>query len=316
MSGKGPSSKATDNIKFFTIEPEGLSPAFPPDPTSTREIKIEPSPFSELPTQPLNETVFNVDTNYTEEIKIETSEPQLEKEIDQLRGQVESITDKRKDLTSDQTELLKKYITLKETEARDLKDQHRQYQAYLKRLSADMNRLQYQHRDSLKELESLRRREDALKSENQVIKGNFDEQILLVKSDYEERLRHSGNVESQADELNQRREEWKEKVKEDLKRIKLKERELENKYELLKRDTQALLDSKDKHVLELKKKNDAFELEMESIEERLRQSNAVLTAISAKKKRLIETMRLAIALLEEIDRSEEKANDDFDRKAG
>jgi len=42
------------------------------------------------------------------------------------------------------------------------------------------------------------------------------------------------------------REEWRDKIKEDLKRIKLKERELENKYELLKRDTQALLDSKDK----------------------------------------------------------------------
>ena len=137
-----------------------------------------------------------------------------------------------------------------------------------------------------------------------------------MKSDYEERLHKSGNFEAQADDLVKRREEWREKLREDLKRIKLKERELENKYELLKRDTQALLDSKDKHVLELKKKNDALELELEGLEERLRRGNTVLGSIDSKKKRLVETMRLAISLLEEIDRTDPLADDDEERKAG
>ena len=117
-----------------------------------------------------------------------------------------------------------------------------------------------------------------------------------------------------ADDLARKQETWKEQVREDLKRIKHKERELENKYELLKRDMQALLDSKDKHVLELKKKNDALELELESFDERLRRMNSQVAGIDAKKRRLIETLRLALSLLEEIDKVDLDISDLTDRK--
>ncbi|MBI4405871.1 MAG: hypothetical protein HY537_17055, partial [Deltaproteobacteria bacterium] len=69
----------------------------------------------------------------------------------------------------------------------------------------------------------------------------------------------------------------------------------------LKSDMQALLDSKDKQILELKKKENARELEMESMEDRVRRQETILSSIDSKKKRLIETMKLAISLLEEID---------------
>ena len=46
---------------------------------------------------------------------------------------------------------------------------------------------------------------------------------------------------------------------------------------------QALLDSKDRHVLELKKKSDALELEQETLEDRLRNSNSVLQVLSTPK---------------------------------
>ena len=118
----------------------------------------------------------------------------------------------------------------------------------------------------------------------------------------------------EANELEGKKEAWQEKVKEDLKRIKLKERELENRYELLRRDTQALLDSKDKHVLELKSKNDALELELDSIEDRLRTASAVLGAVEAKKNRVLETLRLLTGLVEAL--TAEAAEIQSDRKVG
>ena len=116
-------------------------------------------------------------------------------------------------------------------------------------------------------------------------KAKFEQEIAIVKNDSNEKLKRVEDFEVQVHDLNLKKEEWKERIREDLRRIKLKEKELENKYELLKRDTQALLDSKDKHLLELKSKNDAFELEMEALEERLRKSNTALNSVDAKKQR-------------------------------
>jgi hypothetical protein len=90
-----------------------------------------------------------------------------------------------------------------------------------------------------------------------------------------------------------------------------------NKHELLKRDTQALLDSKDKHILEMKRKNDALDLELESLEERLRSVQSILGAIDGRKVRLIETLKLAQQLLEQLDADTSAGQfSDPERKAG
>ncbi|NBT58619.1 hypothetical protein EBT16_07530 [bacterium] len=101
-----------------------------------------------------------------------------------------------------------------------------------------------------------------------------------------------------------------------MKRIKLKERELENKYDLLRNDTQTLLDSKDKQLLDLKKKVDALNLELEQFDDRLRESANLLNGVGAKKRRLIETLKLAISLLEDIDKETMSIAPDPERKAG
>jgi hypothetical protein len=299
----------------------------PPDQTGSRFLRSEP--------------VFTLDEDMSRLIPIEkdtsrsqskvesenldesqsTSLPEfpqqspLGEEIELLKPQIENISrlPDAQDLTSDQTDVLRKYISLKEAEVRDLRDQHRQYQTFLKKVSGQVEQLSRRNREMVTDLEAVKRREDGYRSELREQKARHEEEVQLLKSDYEEKLRKSGNYEAQVDNFMQKREEWREKVREDLKRIKLKERELENKYELLKRDTQALLDSKDKHVLELKKKNDALELELEALEERLRRANTILSGIDAKKRRLLETLKLTTSLLEEIDTLE---RDDKERKTG
>lgn len=262
--------------------------------------------------------VFTLDPiDASREFRIESAEGQLSQQLSQIKDQIKDIAqlDDGDPLTIDQTDVLKKYISLKEAEVRDLRDQRGQYQSYLKRLTQDVETQTRRNRDLTLELETIRRSDEVLRNELRNIKSAHDDEISLLKNDLAEKLRQSGNFQSEYDDLTKKREEWKERVREDLKRIKLKERELENKYELLKRDMQALLDSKDRHVLELKKKSDALEFELESLEERLRNNNSSLGAVDAKKRRLIETLRLAITLLESIDRNDSEV-DGPERKAG
>jgi chromosome segregation ATPase len=311
-----PKDGSKSGIQFFRIDPEGdIAPAFPKRPRepAAPASKDQPSgTFARL--EPVFRVEVEPEQGPAESLKVEPGNPAVQQQLDRLQPQIDSINriSPRDELSSDQVEILRKYITLKEAEARDLKDQHRQYQTFLKKITQQLETSTRRSRDLLSELEVLKRREEKAREEARESKAKAQEELALLRNDYEERLKKSGNFESEAQDLQRRREEWKEKVREDLKRIKLKERELENKYELLKRDTQALLDSKDKHVLELKKKSDALELEMETLEQRLRRSNVVLTGIEGKKKRLIETMKLAISLLEELDAVDPKADDDGD----
>jgi chromosome segregation ATPase len=253
------------------------------------------------------------ETSFTE---IPPEASNVERELDRLQSQVATFQ-KAPDaatVSSEQADILKKYITLKESESRDLKEIQKQYQVHVKKLTSEVHSLSQKTHDLVTEVESLRRREEAAKAELRALEKQSKEDLARAKHEFGEQQRLSVNASAEIQDLQRKREEWKDKVREDLKRIKLKERELENKYELLKRDTQALLDSKDKHVMELKRKNDALELEMELLEERLRNATLAVSSISAKKRRLIETLRLATALLEEVD-----ANESFDsdeKKAG
>ena len=129
MSDKGPKNKNTDSkIKFFKIDPEGeIAPAFPKD----GEPLDEPSNphFS----HELTSSIPNIN------ISIPDSEEGPRNEaLGELKPEVENISSlpDNANLSQNQSEVLRKYIALKESEVRDLQDQHRQYETFLKKVSS------------------------------------------------------------------------------------------------------------------------------------------------------------------------------------
>ncbi|NBX92809.1 MAG: hypothetical protein EBQ85_06205 [Proteobacteria bacterium] len=245
-------------------------------------------------------------------------EPSLHHEHQQLEAQVNDIRNQRGEdpLTSNQIEILKRYIELKEAEVRDLRSQQQKYQDFVQKAGVKIDKFVKKNRHLTAAFTEAQRTVDHLQAEIQKNQLQYKDDLQLLKSDFDDKLRQAGAAQEQFRELMRKREEFKDKVREDLKRIKLKERELENKYDLLRTDTQTLLDAKDKQILELKKKGDALDLELETLDEKLRETANVLNQVSAKKRRLIETLKLAISLLEDIDK--ESADPELlqERKAG
>lgn len=247
-------------------------------------------------------------------VEPEASSPEnkeLEVQVNHIRTQVGDNP-----LNSNQLDILKRYIELKETEVRDLREQQQKYQDFTKKSAVKMDALVKQNRLMTAQLDEAQRNFARLQAETEEERREHQEQMTLLKSDFDEKLKQAGATQDQMKDLIRRREEFKEKVREDLKRIKLKERELENKYDLLRNDTQTLLDSKDKQLLDLKKKVDALNLELEQFDDRLRESANLLNGVGAKKRRLIETLKLAISLLEDIDKETMSIAPDPERKAG
>lgn len=267
--------------------------------------------------RPFDEDLSQVESGFTSEIKLKSIEAQ--EEAENLKLQVGAIQDKAAGdssvISNEQMEVLNRYIALKEAEVNDLREQHKQSQAWVSKTAEKLEKFNRRNLELAEELESAKASLKHVESVFREEKKKLIAEHVREKADLEERIRISGATQAEFHDLLRKKEEFKEKVREDLKRIKLKERELENKYELLRRDTGTLIESKDRHLLELKKKNDALDLELESLEERLRNASAALNGVSAKKRRLIETLKLAISLLDEIDK-DAPVEDNIEKKAG
>ena len=85
----------------------------------------------------------------------------------------------------------------------------------------------------------------------------------------------------------------------DLKKVQMRERELEQKLELLKSDAETQIRHRDLKILELKRKIDAMEFDMESIQVQEKKSVESRYELEDKLDKAIKTLRNAITVLED-----------------
>jgi chromosome segregation ATPase len=93
-------------------------------------------------------------------------------------------------------------------------------------------------------------------------------------------------------------EELETRLSSDLKRIRVRERELENRLEILKLENQAILKNKDEVILDLKRKIDQFTFELESYRSKGRDLNRQVEENRERVRRTVKALRLALTMLE------------------
>jgi len=146
---------------------------------------------------------------------------------------------------------------------------------------------------------SIRAELDEKKIELIIIRKKLNEEILNLKDNikvFEEKAlileERNKMLSSEVDKANQ-------KNKIDFKRVQLRERELEQKLELLKSDAEVQIRNRDLKIIELKRKIDSMEFDMESISQQEKKSIESKFELEDKLDRAIKTLRSAINLLED-----------------
>jgi hypothetical protein len=99
--------------------------------------------------------------------------------------------------------------------------------------------------------------------------------------------------------LNLELDKSKQKNKIDIKHVQMREKELEQKLELLKSDAETQIRNRDLKILELKRKIDAMEFDMESISSKEKKSIESRFELEDKLDKAIKTLRSAISALED-----------------
>lgn len=163
-----------------------------------------------------------------------------------------------------------------------------------------------------KEVEHLRAENEDLASAGETIRNRTDELTVRVTSleKEKEEIRESaqseililkGNLQYKENEVAKARikvEELDTRLKSDFKKIRVRERELENRLELLRAEKSALIRSKDEYILEQKRKIDQLSQELDNYRQKCLELNKTIEANQEQVKRTERALRLALTNLE------------------
>ena len=162
------------------------------------------------------------------------------------------------------------------------------------------------------ENDQLRNQNDELLSASQIIKERSEvqhqqiQELLNDRQNFESNLKEENKIfklqlqkkEAELIRLQDKISELESRLSFDLKKIRLKERDLENRLELLRSEKNALVKSKDEQILEYRRQMDQLELVKESYRQKCVELNKSLEANQESFKKATRVLRLAMANLE------------------
>lgn len=165
-------------------------------------------------------------------------------------------------------------------------------------LENENEKLRLQNEELVAASEIVKERADLLtaqvhefKNDRDSLEQSFKNEINLVRSQYHRKESELQKAQMKIDELDSR-------LKFDMKKIRIRERELENRLELIRAEKSALVKSKDEQILDLRRKMDQLQLEVDSFRQKCVDLNKVIDVNQDSFKRTVRALRLAMANLE------------------
>lgn len=181
------------------------------------------------------------------------------------------------------------------------------------RLQATIRQLREERNDLLKEITTLKRDNKLTEQDNLGLKAELDEtkiEISIIKKrhgnevdEMKYRLRLADEkklyAEEKARKLQKEFDRLQQKVRIDFNHVKHREKELESQLELVKMDSESQVSSRDKKILDLKRKIDQLEFNMENIVIREQKSKDDKLKLEDRLERIMKTLRGSIEVLED-----------------
>ena len=181
------------------------------------------------------------------------------------------------------------------------------------RFQATIRALREERDELLLKMKSLKGESRELEQDNLTLKANLDEakiEISILRKrhmveieDLKYRTSLSEEKKSMSDEkaklADMRREKLEQKVRIDFNQVKQREKELESKLELLSMDVESQVHSRDHKILELRRKIDALEFNMENASIKEQRSHDDKRKLEDRLNKIMKTLRHSIKNLED-----------------
>jgi hypothetical protein len=165
-------------------------------------------------------------------------------------------------------------------------------------LEKEVDRLRRENEQLAAAGETLGRRLDEALAGNESMQIEHQESLELHLEERKSLREAVQNRRVEAELLQRKVDELEIRLASDLKKIRVRERELENRLELLKMEGAALLRSKDEMILELKREVDKLSGETENYRHKNQDLHRQIDGDQDKFRRTVRALRLALSMLE------------------
>jgi len=196
-------------------------------------------------------------------------------------------------------DILRKYLSIKEEqleisdgEREELSRENERFQKDAQLLQAKLREFEHLHDELNKKIAAM----EEEKAEGERRAAREQEEIERNAKSHGERIK---GLELQVSEAGEKYENLRGRVRKDIRKIRENERELEARLELLRKDSSTLLQARDEKVLELQRKIDALEFDLDQIQDSRVQAQMEAERYLAKLSRVSRALQIANSMIED-----------------
>lgn len=216
---------------------------------------------------------------------------------------------------ADDIEVLRKYLAIRE-EQLEISEGEREEQAREnERLQKEAHQLQLK----LREFEHMHDELNKKLAQMEETKSEAERRMSQEREESERNLKLSAekakSLEAQITEAGEKYENLRGRVRKDIRKIRENERELEARLELARKDSETLLQARDVKVLELQRKIDALEFDLDQVQDSRVQAQMEAERYLAKLSRVSRALQIANHMIED-DRASESELEDLEPESG
>jgi predicted nucleic acid-binding Zn-ribbon protein len=171
-------------------------------------------------------------------------------------------------------------------------------QSRLLEFEQEIERLRTQNEELAAAGETLRRRTDELSAANQKRESDYQHAVSTFEQEKNILIESRDAVQRQLDGVAQKSEELELRISSNIQKIRVRERELENRLELVRMESAALIRSKDEMILDLKRQTDQLNIELNNYRNKNQELNRQTNDKQEMLRRTVKALRLALSMLE------------------
>lgn len=196
-------------------------------------------------------------------------------------------------------ETLKKYLMLREQDVAALSSQLKTARQQIQTMEQSMAESHALQGELKHLLDAAQKRIADFENEKAQALAQQDAQIQELKFELRSKQDRLQVLETQVKEATAEVEQIKERVRQDIRKIRVREKELENRLEIVRRDSEALLSARESKIIELKRRLDLLEFNMDLLQDQYNRSKDQNKKLEEKLNRAAQVVRVAGGMLVE-----------------
>ncbi len=196
------------------------------------------------------------------------------------------------------TETLKKYLLLREQDVAALSAQLKTAQAQARVLDHELRETKYSSAESGSLVESQKKKIDEFEKERVILMDGMQSEVNEVRFQLKSKVDRARILESQVRAATDEMERLKDRVRSDIRKIRVREKELENRLEIVKKDSEVLIATRESKIIELKRKIDLLEFNMDLMQDQFAKEKNHSANLKDRLSKAAQAVRVAGGLLD------------------